>query len=286
MRGFVFAISALFLFSALLLYSAFYAGNVHDREIDLKRSYAVIKAGAIVEDVEDTLNDLLGTEVDVNRGSSYTTIEITDSLPSGIAKEKLSGFETFIETEYDEKQNTTVILDLLQLTDGLTELKFNNGLQYDYNYGIVNYVQFGDHGDGSGVLAYDINVSVNDTFFSTGAWAWDSGGDINVNIDFRDNDGNSVTQSGKLDSSLLNRYDLNFSGDGSNYVAIHVGQIGADGRSILIRESLADEDTVAAITIKALLPAESGDLVCYYNADLNVLGNDVNVGRKPELCRG
>ena len=285
MRGFVFTISSLFLVTVIVLFAAFYAEDVNKREASVLESYSAFQAGAIAEDVEDTLNGLLGTEADVNRGGAYMTVEITDRLPPAIDKAKLSGFETFIETRYDEKQNTTITLDLLQLTDGLTELKFSNGLQYDYNYGIVNYVQFGGPSDSSNVITYDINISVNDTFFSTNAWAWDAGGDINVSIGFRDNAGNVVMQSGKLDSSLLNTYDLNFTEDGNSFLRVQVGLIGGDSRSVKVTESITGA-AAASITIKALLPAESEGLSCYYNADLVVLGNDVNVGRKPELCRG
>ncbi|MBN1940655.1 MAG: hypothetical protein JW772_00575, partial [Candidatus Diapherotrites archaeon] len=199
---------------------------------------------------------------------------------------ELIDLENFIDGNYAAQQNAAIDLNLARLLDGNTEIVFSNGLRYDYNYGAQNSVFLHVPGDDTGVLAYDINVSVNDSSVWKSAWNWDAGGDITVNLKFSDeNAGNAVAQSGKLDSGVANIYRWDYSETQGDSLYIIVGALQGSGKIARITEAIADADSAALVGIKATIASPANEISWYYDADLNYSQGDVNLNRKLELGR-
>jgi len=269
-----------------VLFATFYSGKNAEEEASILQNAAVLKAGFLADDIETDFNSLLGTGVDINRGSALTTIVLTDSLGPDVNKEKLIELEEFAEGALATTQNASIELDVSEMADGRTELLFGNGLQYDYSYSDDNIVQLYVPGGNTNISVIDLNVSIDALSVGAVPWTWqDVTGDINVNLHYVDrNSLYSVTHYGKLDSSANNQYTIAFSGAGGDSFTINIGNIDGNLKAVRLTESIDTAGARASVWMKVRVPSPAGELKAYYNADLNFAQADVNLDRKPEMA--
>ena len=279
MKGFVISISALLLLSALLVFSQFYLNLNLERESEVVSVFSVEKAGFVRSDLSVDLNKLLETSVDVNRGVSFTEIFLRDSLPSDLNKLNVLGLQSFLSSVYAKQQNISIEVDFNKLVDGKTELVFSNALQYDYSYANDTNVFFYVPASDSNVTVFDINVTVNDSVVSSIPWSLNPSGDINVSLRYEDGNG-VITSSGKLDSSTLNTFTFNYSGNPNDSFSVEIGAIEGSQKALRISESFDNAATRASILVRAVAPSSSDNLYWFYDADLNFSVADVNSSGK------
>ncbi|MBS3058805.1 MAG: hypothetical protein J4224_00060 [Candidatus Diapherotrites archaeon] len=275
MKGFVISISALLLLSALLVFSQFYLNLNLERESEVVSVFSVEKAGFVKSDLSFDLNKLLETSVDVNRGVSFTEIFLRDKLPSDLNKLNVLGLRSFLSSVYAKQQNISIEVDFNKLVDGKTELVFSNALQYDYSYANDTNVFFYVPASDSNVTVFDINVTVNDSVVSSIPWSLNPSGDINVSLRYEDGNG-VITSSGKLDSSTLNTFTFNYSGNPNDSFSVEIGAIEGSQKALRISESFDNSAAQAVISIRVVAPSPSEKLFWFYDADLNFSVADVN----------
>ena len=279
MKGFVISISALLLLSALLVFSQFYLNLNLERESEVVSVFSVEKAGFVRSDLSVDLNKLLETSVDVNRGVSFTEIFLRDKLPSDLNKLNVLGLRSFLSSVYAKQQNISIEVDFNKLVDGKTELVFSNALQYDYSYANDTNVFFYVPASDSNVTVFDINVTVNDSVVSSIPWSLNPSGDINVSLRYEDGNG-VITSSGKLDSSTLNTFTFNYSGNPNDSFSVEIGAIEGSQKALRISESFDNAATRSSISVRAVVPSSSDNLYWFYDADLNFSVADVNSSGK------
>ncbi len=286
-KGFVLTFSAMLIVSLLVLFAIFYLDKSREQEQSILSGTAALKAGFLADDIEADLNKLLGAGIGINRGESFAEITITEKLGSGKNKLALNDLDLFLEGGYASANNAAIQLDVSELVDGKTELKFSNGLQYDYSYGGDNMAQLYVPGGNTGIITIDLNVIVDSNTVSTTPWAWqDITGDINVNLHYVDrNSSNAVTHYGKLDSSVNNDYTFSFSEEAGDTFIINIGDIDGNLKAVRLSESIDDSEAQADVWLKVLISAPAEELSAYWNADLNFSQADVNVNRKLGLWR-
>ena len=279
LKGFVISISALLLLSALLVFSQFYLNLNLERESEVVSVFSVEKAGFVKSDLSFDLNKLLETSVDVNRGVSFTEIFLRDKLPSDLNKLNVLGLRSFLSSVYAKQQNISIEVDFNKLVDGKTELVFSNALQYDYSYANDTNVFFYVPASDSNVTVFDINVTVNDSVVSSIPWSLNPSGDINVSLRYEDGNG-VITSSGKLDSSTLNTFTFNYSGNPDDSFSVEIGAIEGSQKALRISESFDNAATRSSISVRAVVPSSSDNLYWFYDADLNFSVADVNSSGK------
>jgi len=279
LKGFVISISALLLLSALLVFSQFYLNLNLERESEVVSVFSVEKAGFVRSDLSVDLNKLLETSVDVNRGVSFTEIFLRDKLPSDLNKLNVLGLRSFLSSVYAKQQNISIEVDFNKLVDGKTELVFSNALQYDYSYANDTNVFFYVPASDSNVTVFDINVTVNDSVVSSIPWSLNPSGDINVSLRYEDGNG-VITSSGKLDSSTLNTFTFNYSGNPNDSFSVEIGAIEGSQKALRISESFDNAATRSSISVRAVVPSSSDNLYWFYDADLNFSVADVNSSGK------
>lgn len=283
-RGVVFSMAAILLSLTLLLLVTYYSSKITLDTQDLYNQFSIRKMGIVADDLDVDLNKILGTQFDVNRGTNSTTIRITEKLPADINKLKILDWNRFVDQNYARQQNATIQLDVGKLTDGKTEYLFSNGLQYDYNYGSVNYVHLYKAGLNSNMMRLDINVTVNAASISKTAWTLNPAGDINVNLNYLDqNASNTVNQSGVLDSSILNSYVWDFGPGGSDRFTIQVGNIDGNLKAVKLIESITNSSTVATVSLRVDVNESLSSLTRYYDAGIFYQQGDVNLNRRMGL---
>ncbi|MFH1390955.1 MAG: hypothetical protein ABIH20_01450 [Candidatus Diapherotrites archaeon] len=280
-KGFIISFSTFLVAGFLVLFSIFYVGLVEKQEISILETFSVEKAGFVADDIDYDINTILGTYIDVNRGSSLTTIKILEKLPADTNKLQLIDYSSFVDVNYSGQQNASIELHLDNLIDGKTELVFSNDLQYDYGYSGDSNVLFYKPSSDTQVLTYDINININDSSLIVTPWTWqDITGDINVNLNFVDqNASNEVHYSGKLDSSIENTYNWNYSGIAEDSFYIKIGAFGGNSKALQLTESIGDSSSQAQVSIISTINSPVS-LKWYYDADLNYSQGDVNVNRK------
>ena len=278
-KGLIITISTIMLLSVAVLFAEFYAGNVSEKDSFIINSLRLDKAGFVKDDIACSLEKILGTVVDVNRGMVNTEIIFSDSLPSTINKAELLNYQSFVQSQYSSKQNSSILLDLNWLVDNRTELLFSNGMAYDYSYSGDSIIDFYVPGEDTNVFSYEITISVNDDLNFTAVWNWDAGGTIDVIINYSDNS-NSFTDSGKLNADINNLYEIAYSETAGDSLLINIGEIDGNSSALKITESINDAASVAIVEITALMPSPSGGLFYYYAADLNYMQADVMVSGK------
>ena len=285
-KGLVLSLSTILITMVLVLMALFYASSVQKNETNLLQSFFVEKAGFVGDDIDSDVDKILGTEVDVNRGS-LTQIIFNDKMPSDINKLQLINYNSFVNQTYSGQQNADIDLHLDNLIDGKTELVFSNGLQYDYSYSSDPIINIYKAGTNSGVITYEINITINDSSTDATPWIWEDGtGDINVNLNFVDqNILNEVHHSGKLDSTITNTYTWNYSPTPGDSFSITLGEIDSNSDALRLSESIDDSGSQAAIVITATL-ADDSDISWSYDADLNYSQGEVKINRKIFYNRG
>ena len=279
LKGFVISISVLLILSALLVFSQFYLNLNLERESEVVSVFSVEKAGFVRSDLSFDLNKLLETSVDVNRGVSFTEIFLRDKLPSDLNKLNVLGLRSFLSSVYAKQQNISIEVDFNKLVDGKTELVFSNALQYDYSYANDTNVFFYVPASDSNVTVFDINVTVNDSVVSSIPWSLNPSGDINVSLRYEDGNG-VITSSGKLDSSTLNTFTFNYSGNPNDSFSVEIGAIEGSQKALRISESFDNAATRSSISVRAVVPSSSDNLYWFYDADLNFSVADVNSSGK------
>ena len=285
-KGFVLSFSAVLLIIVLVMFAVFYSGKNIREEQNILGMYSIEKAGFVADDIESDFNRLLETSVDVNKGVSFTELRFRDKLPADINKMQLIDLKNFIDGNYSVQQNASINLDINKLIDGNTELRFSNNLQYDYNYGVVNSVFFRNYLGDTNIISYVIDININDTSIAVIPWTWNPAGDINVTLRFTDyNVSNKVSYTGILESGVENIYQWNYSGIAGDSFYIRVGGLETNKKALQLINSIDDPNSVAVIDFNALMPTSSGNLIWYYDADLNYVQSDVSVNRKIELGR-
>ena len=122
-KGLVLSLSTILITMFLVLMALFYANSVQKNETSLLQTFFVEKAGFVGDDIDYDFNKILGTHVDVNRGS-LTRITFNDKLPGDINKLQLIDYNNFVNQVYAGQQNANIVLHLDNLVDGKTELIF------------------------------------------------------------------------------------------------------------------------------------------------------------------
>ena len=283
-KGFVISLSTILIFSIVLLFAVFYESLVQRNNSFVLESFETQKAGFAADDIASDLNRLLGTGIRASHDKNALQLSFSDSLPAKISKTELGNLENFIDSNFARQINSNIDVNFDMLLDGNTEIIFSNGLRYDYNYGTVNSVMFYAPYKDTNAARYDINITVNAASIDSSAWAWNSNGDINVNLSFTDqNSGLSVAYSGKLDSSIENTYQWNYSAVSGDSFYIKIGELGEHEKALRIIEAITNSDARAEINVNAVLPLPSHEIEWHYNADYNYSQNDVNLNRKISL---
>ncbi|MFH1586716.1 MAG: hypothetical protein ABID38_02575 [Candidatus Diapherotrites archaeon] len=286
-RGFILAISTVLIALFLLSFSAIYLENSNERNSTISASFSPLKAGFIVDDIENDFNWLLGTEIDINQGAHLTSIYIYDKIPSDQNKYRVIDYADFIETGYAGKQNAAIDLNVDSAADGRSELEFWNGLEYDYGYEGSNQIDFFVSGEDTNALTYDIYVLVNKSSAYSVPWAWDSGGDVNVNLNYVDlNATATVSYSGKLDSSIANSYEFDYSLSGGDTFTIAIGSIAGNSRALRFSENFSVSDARAEIRVRMDQPSIQRRAFAEYPVDLNYSQLDVNYSSRIRLWGG
>lgn len=280
-RGFIITFSTILIVSSLLLFSQFYLKNSKSREQSILMSAKFSKLGLVLDDIENDVEEILGTTVAINKAATQTEITFTDKLPSDLNKFYLLDYRGFLYNTYAPKQNISLIADFNELLDNKTELIFSNGLQYDYFYGGDNIVGFYVPGGDTNATTYNIIINVNNDL-NTVQMSGTLGTDINVNLYYTDNS-NTINESWQLDANVNNQYTVYYTDPAINpndYLRINVGNIGGYLRAIRITESIDDESSEANLTLEVIVPAVQDNLFYWYNADLNYSQADVNANGK------
>ncbi len=286
-RGFVITISTVFIVIFLLSFSMSYRENNEERNSVVSASFVPLKLGFLVDDIENDFNWLLGTEIDVNQGNHLTSIYILDQLPSDQNKYRVIDYADFIETGYAGKQNASIDLDVDSAADGRSELEFWNEINYYYDYEGSNQIDFFVLGEDTNALTYDIYVSVNKSSTHSVPWTWDSGGDVNVNLNYVDlNAAATVIYSGKLDSSIANAYEFNYSLAGGDTFTITVGSIAGNSRALRFSENFSASDARAKTRVRMDQPSIQRRAFAEYAVDLNYSQLDVNYSSRIRLWGG
>lgn len=285
-KGLVLSLSTILIAMALILTALFYANSVQKNETSLLQTFFVEKAGYVGDDVDYDFNKILGTHVDVNRGS-LTQITFNDKMPADINKFQLIDYNNFVDKVYSGQQNADIELHLDNLVDGKTELIFSNGLNYDYDYTSDSVINIYKLGGDTGIITYDINVGINDFSVDKIPWTWqDATGDINVNLNFVDqNTLSEVHHSGKLDSSITNVFTWNYSGTPGDSFSISIGTIASNSNALRLTESIDDSGSQVTTTIMATIDSSSA-INWSYDADFNYTQLNVNINRKILYNRG
>lgn len=285
-KGLVLSLSTILITMVLVLMALFYANSVQKNETSLLQTFFVEKAGFVGDDIDYDFNKILGTHIDVNRGS-LTQITFNDKMPGDINKLQLIDYNNFVSQVYSGQQNAVINLHLDNLVDGKTELIFSNGLQYDYSYSSDNIINIYKLGGDTEIITYDISIGINDSSIVVSPWTWeDVTGDINVNLNFVDqNTLSEVHHSGKLNSAITNTFTWSYSGTPGDIFSISIGTIDGNSNALRLTESIDDSASQATITIMATIGSSSA-INWSYDADLNYTQRDVNVNRKILYNRG
>ncbi|PIN85561.1 MAG: hypothetical protein COV47_01485 [Candidatus Diapherotrites archaeon CG11_big_fil_rev_8_21_14_0_20_37_9] len=270
-RGFIFSISTLII-TATILASAMFVYNLNAvDEAHIGENFSIEKAGFVAEDVISDINAILGTSVDVNRGEQFTRFSFRTKIPADINNNELNNYAAFAVGNYASAQNADINVGVSNLTDGISELVFSNGMQYDYNYITDSTVQvYMPNGD-TGFVAIDINVYISGSSVGANAWTWqDATGDINVNLYFTDlNASNTVTYSGKLDSSIENTYSWDYNATTGESFYITIGAIGNDTNAIRLINSINAPGVIASADIGATSVSGSAELSWWYDGNVS-----------------
>jgi len=221
-KGLVISLSTLLLFIVMVWFAAFYSEKVERQESNAMDSFAIEKAGFVADDIIFDVNRLLGAGFDVNRGTNFMAVKLNGKLPADVNRQQLLALEAFAEGGYAGRQQARIQLGFARLLDGATEMKFSNGLLYEHAYANdLNFVQFRKEGGSSpGVLTYDINLFVQGARLQSSVpWSCGSGGDVNVNLRYKDSYGESENSLGcKQGGSGSYSYSFAFVGIGGNLV--------------------------------------------------------------------
>jgi len=286
-KGFVITFSTMFVAIVILFFALFYFGRVQREESIISSFFPVEKSGYVADDIDADINYLLMAEVDVNNGSQITYIRINDMMQQDINKLQLLDYNSFVNDVYSGQQNASVLLGLDKLVDGKTELLFSNGLQYDYNYSQESSIMFYAPAADTNVIVYDINITVNSASVLAVPWNWqDSTGDINVNLNFIDqNAANEVHKNGKLNSASLNIYRWDYGGSGSSFY-IKVGSIAGNAKALQLVNSIDSSFAKVSVGIGAKTAPLQSSLKWNYDADLNYAQGNTKIGRKIGMGRG
>jgi len=287
-RGFVFSVSTILIVIVLVWFASFYAGKVDRQELTLFEGYAIEKAGFVADDITYDVNALLGTAQDVDRGPNFLRIRLGDKIPADINKLQLVDLNNFVDGNYATMQRASIGLGLGNLLDGKTEMVFSNGLQYDYAYNSdQNFVLFRNSDGGStGVLTYDLNLHFLAGRVDTATpWACDSGNDVNVNLYYRDDFGNSSSTTG-CEQNPAGSYTYTFTFvDQAGSVTVEFGSVDGNQNAVQVRNAVVNPNISVKTSVQAVLPSPSDEIEWFYDADLNYVHEDVNLNRKIVLGR-
>ncbi len=287
-KGFVISISTILIVITIVWFSVFYQGMIKDREVNINAIYPIEKAGLVADDVIFDISKILGVEQTVGRAGTFMTIGLEDKIPADINKYQLIDYNIFVDGNYGTMQNASISLGLDRLLDGNAEMVFDNGLRYTHQYdGDQNFVRFfRDDGSDTGVFTYDINVYVDGARYdSSGSTAWtcDSGGDVNVNLRYTDNFGESVTSICDQDPTQEYEYEFAFQGSVMGDLVVSFGDVQGNENSVKVRDNIQTPNVSVRISIEAKFAASTEEVVWYYDADLNYVQSDVAINRKIEL---
>ena len=288
-RGFVFSLATVLVFIVIVWFAVFYAGKVEREEASILESYGIAKAGFVADDLISDMNVLLGSDVNVWKGQDFTTLWFNDKVVADVNKMQLLDWNSFVDGNYGVYQNAEIELGLEKLLDGKTELAFSNGLVYEHAYNPdENFVQVRKvNGTDTGVFTYDITVYVDGGRLNSSVpWTCDATGDVNVNLRYSDSYGeieNSLNC--EQDSTASYTYTFDFQGGVNGTLQVRFGNVDSNLNAVRVRNAIESPNITVSTGIRAEMPSPSGDLVWYYDADLNYVQDDVNLNRKFELGR-
>jgi hypothetical protein len=262
-NGFVLAVSVFLIVFFALLFSLAFVKHSQGIEGIFQQGFALEKAGFVSDNVFSQAALLLGTGVKVESNASSTVVSLSDSLPSGISQQRLSGFKSFVEGKFAALNNAQISLDLSGISDGKAELLFSNGLRHDLDYSSGSEVieVFSDSVQGQ-FSRIDLNINSNASMIDFNAWQWQPSGDLEVKLNYKDS-AVTIKAEGKIDSSVLNSYSFNYSNG-----TLHVEAGNINGRKALRAWQDSMPEARAKITASVFLPLQES-LNYYYNADLN-----------------
>jgi hypothetical protein len=288
-RGFVFSLATVLLFIVIVWFAVFYAGKVEREETSILESYAVWKAGFVADDLINDLNVLLGSDVNVWKRQAFTTLWFNDKVGNNVNKLGDVNWNAFVEGNYALYQNAEIGLSLERVLDGKTELVFGNGLVYEHAYNPdENFVQVRKlDGSDTGMLTYDITVYVDGGRLNASVpWPCDAAGDVNVNLRYSDSYGEvEDLLNCRQDSTVSYAYTFDFQGGVGGTLQVRFGNVDGNLNAVRVRNAIENPSITVSTAIKAEMVSPAGELVWYYDGDLNYSQDSVNLNRKFELGR-
>jgi hypothetical protein len=186
-------------------------------------------------------------------------------------------------------QNAEIGLSLERVLDGKTELVFGNGLVYEHAYNPdENFVQVRKlDGSDTGMLTYDITVYVDGGRLNASVpWPCDAAGDVNVNLRYSDSYGEvEDLLNCRQDSTVSYAYTFDFQGGVGGTLQVRFGNVDGNLNAVRVRNAIESPSITVSTAIKAEMVSPAGELVWYYDGDLNYSQDSVNLNRKFELGR-
>jgi hypothetical protein len=283
LRGFLLSYSAILLASVLLLFTVFYMVRAGLEEKDLVTITSLEKAAFVMDNIMYDYNRIFGASVQVIRGPATTTISISDRLPGLFSKTETSKLDSFFSGDYATKHNITLSVDSSTQRDGRTELIFSNGLEYDYNYGSDNIVKLYAPSGDTNFTAITITIYSSENLDSNTPWSWDPTGDLTVTINYSDAGNNTISESGKINSTTLHTWTFNYGAEGS--LVLKAGRIGTYNGAVEFEEHLTQSYSYATITISATFASPSTEIKYHYPMSISYTQAKVSISRNLILGR-
>jgi len=284
-KGFVLSISTFMIIIFLVSVTSYYQEKNSRNENSIAKINEFEKAILLNDDISTDLNKILGVSIDLNSGETQTAIKYKTKLPTqkNISRELLN-LQKFYDANYSLKQNALFATDFNKIADGKTELTIGETrIDYDYDNNKISFVSPGQSTKANQV---DINVNIDASSTSKIPWDWNASGEITVNLIYQDQNAlNNVNDFGKLSAYQLQEYVFSFSATPGDEFKIAIGNIDSNYGSLEFSENIIATDAVAKISTN-FTTQNSGNIIAYYDADLNYILGNVIVNKKIEIARG
>jgi len=280
MKGYIVSFSAILLLSSMLLFAAFYSGNVKDRNISVNEMKKYFKLEFIKDDLAFDLNKMLGTEIEIERTNNLTIV-FREKIPAGFNKiARLEKLKDFIESDYSSVNNSDIKFDIrrLYVTRTTTDIpiKFSNGLIYEFHSN--NYVLFHAKNKDTNINSIELNLNAEGSSIKVFLPAESLAGDINLKFNYADqNTLNETHSSLQLNSSLDNVILISFSESAGDEIEIHIGSFEGKINAVKIWNKTLNQNQINLV-FKAVMDGINinSNFNAFIDADLNYFQSDLN----------
>lgn len=276
--GFIFTVVFTLLFTLFLLLSIVYLRSIQMNESNLVDNRNISKISYVYDDIAYDLQNFLGVNITINKNSTVTTINITDTLPNSLTAPttELTNYENFLTGIYSNKTNmlnssyaSLILLNTTRFADTpyIFFLNSNSSLSFFYNYNNLSKNQLIINGSKK-ISNFSIQVSLGDQCFNSNcsnatysSWPWGVG-DLFVTLNITDSSLTTITvngsTSGFVNASANNTFWVNLTSN--NLINLTVGAYSENYSLSMTTNSTASSTIIvtqnSSTETRALLPID------------------------------